>query len=66
VQAVRLAQAPAIFLDTGSNADLAVEVARETGAEVVTDLYTHSLGANAPDYIEMMRWNVRLIVEALR
>lgn len=66
VAAVRSAQAPAIFLETGSNAHLADEVARETGAKVVTDLYTHSLGKNAPDYIEMMRWNVRLIVEALR
>jgi ABC-type Zn uptake system ZnuABC Zn-binding protein ZnuA len=66
VEAVRAAKAPAIFLETGGNADLADEVARETGAEVVADLYTHSLGANAPDYIEMMRWNVRLIVEALR
>jgi ABC-type Zn uptake system ZnuABC Zn-binding protein ZnuA len=66
VTAVRTAKAPAIFLETGSNADLADEVARETGAKVVTDLYTHSLGKNAPDYIEMMRWNVRLIVEALR
>jgi ABC-type Zn uptake system ZnuABC Zn-binding protein ZnuA len=66
VAAVREVDAPAIFLETGSNADLADEVARETGAKVVTDLYTHSLGKNAPDYIAMMRWNVRLIVEALR
>ena len=66
VAAVREAKAPAIFLETGSNADLADEVARETGAKVVTDLYTHSLGKNASDYIEMMRWDVRLIVEALR
>jgi ABC-type Zn uptake system ZnuABC Zn-binding protein ZnuA len=66
VDAVRTTKAPAIFLETGSNTDLADEVARETGARVVTDLYTHSLGKNAPDYIEMMRWNVRLIVEALR
>ena len=66
VAAVREVDAPAIFLETGSNADLAEEVARETGAKVVTDLYAHSLSKNAPDYIEMMRWNVRLIVEALR
>ena len=40
--------------------------ARETGVKVVTDLYTHSLGENAATYLEMMRWNVLRIVEALR
>jgi ABC-type Zn uptake system ZnuABC Zn-binding protein ZnuA len=41
-------------------------VARETGVEVVTDLYTHSLGEQARSYLEMMRWNVRRVVEVLR
>jgi ABC-type Zn uptake system ZnuABC Zn-binding protein ZnuA len=40
-------------------------VAAETGVEVVTDLYTHSLGEGAATYLEMMRWNVTKIVEAL-
>lgn len=66
VEKIRATGASAIFLETGSSADLARQVARETGAEVVTDLYTHSLGAQASTYLDMMRWNVDLIVEALR
>jgi ABC-type Zn uptake system ZnuABC Zn-binding protein ZnuA len=66
IGAIRAAGAPAIFLETGSNGSLAEQVARETGVKVVTDLYTHSLGENAATYLDMMRWNVRRIVEALR
>jgi len=66
VGSIRGAGAPALFLETGSNPDLAEQVAAETGLEVVTDLYTHSLGENAGTYLEMMRWNVTQIVEALR
>ncbi|OFW55880.1 MAG: hypothetical protein A2133_01215 [Actinobacteria bacterium RBG_16_64_13] len=66
VEEIRVADAPAVFLEAGSNADLAGQLARETGVQVVTDLYEHSLGDNAATYLDMMRWNVRLIVEALR
>jgi ABC-type Zn uptake system ZnuABC Zn-binding protein ZnuA len=66
IDEIRVAGAPAVFLETGSNADLADQVAEEAGIEVVTDLYTHSLGENASTYLDMMRWNVGLIVEALR
>ena len=66
VEEIRATGAPAIFLETGSNADLAEQVAAEAGIEVVTDLYTHSLGEGACTYLDMMRWNVRLIVETLR
>jgi ABC-type Zn uptake system ZnuABC Zn-binding protein ZnuA len=57
---------PAIFLEKGSNPDLAGEVARETGVKVVTDLFTHSLAPQAAGYIGMMEWDVQRIVEALR
>ncbi|NLV72826.1 MAG: zinc ABC transporter substrate-binding protein [Actinobacteria bacterium] len=63
---IRKSGAPAIFLETGSNADLASQVAAETGAEVVTNLCIASLDENTPTYVEMMRWNVGLIAEALR
>jgi ABC-type Zn uptake system ZnuABC Zn-binding protein ZnuA len=66
IKDIRATGAPAIFLETGSNADLADQVARETGVKVVTDLYTHSLAQNAPTYLDMMRWNVDRVVEALR
>ncbi len=58
--------APAIFVETGSTTGLAEQIGAEAGVKVVTDLYTHSLGEGAPTYIEMMRWNVTKIVEALR
>jgi len=66
VDQIRATGAPAIFLEAGTSPDLADEVARETGVKVIDDLYTHSLGKNARSYIEMMRWDVGRIVEALR
>ena len=65
VDAIRASGVPAIFLESGSNAVLADEVAREAGVIVVTDLYVHSLGKNAPTYVDMIRWDVRRIVEVL-
>ena len=49
VDGIQATGAPAIFLETGSNPDLAGQVARETGVKVVTDLYTHSLGRGRSD-----------------
>jgi ABC-type Zn uptake system ZnuABC Zn-binding protein ZnuA len=69
VQAIKATGAKAIFLETGTNPQLAQQVAREAGVQVVTQLYSHSLtGPNgpAPTYIEMMRYNTRAIVEALK
>jgi ABC-type Zn uptake system ZnuABC Zn-binding protein ZnuA len=66
IGAIRASGAPAIFLETGNSDSLAQQVARETGVKVVSDLYTHSLGENASTYLDMMRWNVQRIVEALR
>ncbi len=66
VKAINATGAPAIFLETGNAPDLAEQLARETGIKVVTDLYTHSVGPDAPSYIAMMQWNVAHIVEALK
>jgi manganese/iron transport system substrate-binding protein len=66
---IKLTGVKAIFLETGANSQLADQIAQETGAKVVTDLYTHSIterGGEVPSYIEMMKHNVRLIVEALK
>jgi ABC-type Zn uptake system ZnuABC Zn-binding protein ZnuA len=66
---IRQTGAPAIFLETGANPQLANQLAGEAGIKVVTDLYTHSVTAasgNAPTYIDMMRYNVQKIVEALK
>ncbi len=59
----------AIFLDIGTNTQLADQICLEAGCRVVRDLYIHWLTpANgiAPTYLEMMRHNVTVIVEALR
>ena len=60
--------APAIFLDASDNESLARQIAAETGVDVVIDLHLESLtdGAPAATYIEMMKHNVTLIVNALK
>src|ERR1044071_2502938 len=64
----KLFEAPAIFLDTADNPTLAQQIASETGVKVVTDLHLESLteGAPAGTYIDLMRYNVTKIVEALK
>ena len=69
VDHLKATEAPAIFLETGANPQLANQLAQETGITVVNDLYTHSVtesSGNAPTYIDMMRYNVQKIVEALK
>jgi ABC-type Zn uptake system ZnuABC Zn-binding protein ZnuA len=66
---IRQTGAPALFLETGANTQLANQLAAETGITVVTGLYTHSVtepSGDAPTYIEMMRQNVQKTVEALK
>jgi len=58
--------APAIFIETGSNEELARQVAAEAGVVVVSDIHTGSLAPEAPNYLGMMRWNVERITRALR
>ncbi len=69
IQRIRETQAPAVFLETGVNTELADQIAQETGVKVVTDLYTHTLTAPdgpAPTYLDMMKYNVQAIVIALK
>ena len=68
INRVKLFEVPAIFLDAPDNPALAQQVATETGVKVVTDLHLESLteGPPAGTYIEMMRYNVTKIVEALK
>ncbi|MFZ6030800.1 MAG: metal ABC transporter substrate-binding protein [Chloroflexota bacterium] len=69
VEHIQEAGAIAIFLETGSNPKLAEQIAAETGIQVVSELYTHSItdvGGKAPTYIDMMKFNVNAIVEALK
>lgn len=68
VDAVKDSGAPAIFLGEVENADLANQIAAETGTVVVDNLYFESLtnGEPAATYLDMMRHNVTHIVNALK
>ena len=56
----------AIFAEAQFNPDLAKAIGRETGATVVADLYTDTLGdAPVDTYAGLMRWNVDTVVAAL-
>ena len=69
VNQIRTTGAPAIFLEAGTNPQLADQIASETGVKVVMDLYMHSLSAPdgpAATYIDMMKYDVTAIVEALK
>lgn len=68
VEEMRSSEVSAIFMETGSNSELAEQLSNETGIKVVYDLYTHSIseeGSNAPNYIELMKYNVEQMVSAL-
>lgn len=67
VAAIRAAGVRAIFSEVQFPPDLAGTVADETGATVVADLYTDTLGDPPVDsYAGLIRWDVARIVEALR
>lgn len=69
IATIRSSGAPAIFLDISENQKLADQIASESGAKVVTDLYVETLsaaGGPAPTYIEMMKHDVTVIVESLK
>ena len=68
IDQIKLHEAPAIFLDASDNPTLAQQIAAETGVKVVTDLHLEALtdGAPAATYLDLMRYNVTKIVEALQ
>jgi ABC-type Zn uptake system ZnuABC Zn-binding protein ZnuA len=67
--AIRASGARAIFVEIDENPELARQIAAEAGVKVVTGLLDHSLtkaDGPAPTYIDMMKYDTRRIVEALR
>lgn len=68
IDQVKATGARAVFLDASDNPDLAIQIAEETDVKVVTDLHLESLteGVPAGTYIDMMKQNVKEIVNALR
>lgn len=69
VDAIRASNAPAVFLETGANPDLANQLERDTGVKVITGLYVESTsapGGKASSYIDMVKYDTLAFVEALR
>lgn len=68
IERIKLSGAPAIFLGEVENDSLAEQIASETDVKVVRDLYLETLtdGPPAATYIEMMKYNVTQIAEALK
>ncbi|HEX5590118.1 MAG TPA: metal ABC transporter substrate-binding protein [Candidatus Limnocylindrales bacterium] len=67
IDAIRTAGVKAIFSEDQFPTALVDQIARETGATVVADLYDDSLGdPPVTSYEAMLRWDVEHFVEALR
>jgi zinc/manganese transport system substrate-binding protein len=69
VKTIETTGVKAIFVELGENPDLARQIAAEAHVKVVTDLLDHSLTATdgpAPTYLAMTRYDVNLIVGALK
>jgi ABC-type Zn uptake system ZnuABC Zn-binding protein ZnuA len=65
IETIKATNTTAIFLESGTNPELAEQVAREAGVKVIKDLLTHSVDPPG-GYIEMMKYNTLAIVEALK
>ncbi|MFQ3536465.1 MAG: zinc ABC transporter substrate-binding protein [Aggregatilineales bacterium] len=69
IERVRKSGVPAIFADNVTNPSLMEQIAREAGVKLAPPLFTDALGEPGSDgetYLEMMRYNLRTIVEALK
>jgi ABC-type Zn uptake system ZnuABC Zn-binding protein ZnuA len=69
IDLIKAENVPAIFSEASANPDLIQQVGRESGAQVIDDLYGDSLGPEGSDgatYIGMMRSNTQKITEALK
>jgi zinc/manganese transport system substrate-binding protein/manganese/iron transport system substrate-binding protein len=69
IEAIKEHRAPAVFAESTLSDRLAQSIARDADVAVVTKLYTESLGpsgSGADTYINMMRFNVQAMVDALK
>ncbi len=69
IDRIRTLKIPAIFAENILNPKLTLKIAEEAGVKIVPTLYTDALGpAGSPgqDYLGLMRFNVKTIIEALR
>jgi ABC-type Zn uptake system ZnuABC Zn-binding protein ZnuA len=69
IETIEHAGVPAVFAEKSHSAQLSRRVSEETGAELIGGLYTGSLGApggEAGTYLDLMRYDVNTIVDALQ
>lgn len=69
IESMKTLRVQAIFTETSVSSRLAKRIAEEAGVDVISSLYSGSLGpsgSEADTYIGMMKANVNTIVEALR
>lgn len=68
IDEIKAAGVPAIFADNVTNPQLMEQIAREAGVKLGPKLYTDALGelnSEGATYLELMRYNVTVIVRAL-
>jgi ABC-type Zn uptake system ZnuABC Zn-binding protein ZnuA len=68
IDAIKKINAPVIFLDVADNNTLAQQIGDETSVKIIDDLHLESLTSGPPagTYIDMMKYNVSKIVDALK
>ena len=69
IEVIEHEEVPAVFTETTHSDRLAQRIAEETGATLVSGLHTGSLGeeeGEAGNYLDFMRHNTTIIVEALK
>ena len=69
IRQIKKEKVPAIFMENVSNPKIVDAIAREAGVRAAPKLYSDALGAPgspAEDYIRMMKYNVGVMVEALK
>lgn len=68
IRFIRAEKVPAVFLENISDPRLIKRIAQETGAKIGGTLYSDALSAQdgpAATYVDMMRHNIRVLVEGL-
>ncbi len=69
VGAIKAQQVKAIFSESQFNPKLTNTIAEEAGVTIVSNLYTDTLGdaaSGVTTYIDMLRYNMQEVVEALK
>ena len=66
IDIIKQQNVPAIFSESQFNQKTAQLLADEAGVKTIGVLYTDTLGDDAKTYTDMMRYNMRTVVEALK